>query len=130
MHGFYGKNVYHRISIYENCMISILSRNKILDATQKVFLVILKICPKNFFVFFSTANRVFYANKRFPKKNFLHAKFNFCVHNVVLDTIILAFFFSLHIVFSKTLKVPISFVWRVYVCLDQSLIICQKLKVC
>ena len=36
------------------------------------------------------------------------------------------FFFSLNF-FSKTLEVPISFEWRVYVCLDQCLII-EKFK--
>ena len=47
----------------------------------------------------------------------------FCVHNVVLDTIKLAFiFFSLNFFF-KTLRIPISFVWGVNVCLDQCLII-------
>ena len=44
--------------------------------------VILKTCPNIFFVFFSTANLLLYANKHFPK--------NAC--NVVLDTIILASF--------------------------------------
>ena len=46
-----------------------------------------------------------------------------CVHNVVLDTIILALFiFSLKIF----VQIPISFVWRVYVCLDQ---ISDRLKI-
>ena len=73
-----------------------------LMATQKKFQVILKIWPKKFFVFFSTANRISYANKHFSKKNFCMQKLIFCVHNVVLDTIKLAFiFFSLKFFFQK-----------------------------
>ena len=74
------------------------------------------------FVFFSTANRILYANKHFPKKIFCMQNLIFCVHNIVLDTIIWLFFFSLKFFFSKTLKMPISFVLRVYVCLDQCLL--------
>ena len=113
---FFEKNAHHAIPIYANCMTGIF-----LMATQKFFQVILKICTKILF-FFSTANRILYANKHFPKKSFCKQNFIFWVHNVVLDTIMLAFFFSIKI-FSKTLKIPISFVWRVYVCLDQCLII-------
>ena len=48
-----------------------------LMATQKIFQVILKFWPKNFFfVFFSTANRISYANKHFSKFFFLHAEVN------------------------------------------------------
>ena len=73
-----------------------------LMATQKIFQVILKIWPKNFFVFFSTANRFSYANKHFSKKKFCMQNLIFCVHNVVLDTIKLAFiFFSLNFFFQK-----------------------------
>ena len=97
-----------------------------LTATQKIFEVILKIWPKKFFVFFSTANRISYAKKHFSKFFFCMQNLIFCVHNVVLDTIKLAFiFFSLNFFFSKTLKIPISFVWGVNVSLDQCLITCK-----
>ena len=47
----------------------------------------------------------------------------FCLHNVVLDRIILAFiYFWLNFFSSKTLKIPISFVWGVYIRLDLCLI--------
>ena len=67
-----------------------------LMATQKI----LKIWPK---IFFSSANRFSYANKRFfSKKNFCMQNLIFCVHNVVLDTIKLAFtFFSLNFFFNN-----------------------------
>ena len=60
--------------------------------TQKIFQVILKICSKKLFCFFSNANRIFYANKHFPKEFFCMQDLIFCVYNVVLNTIILAFF--------------------------------------
>ena len=68
--------------------------------------VILKTCPK-FFCFFSTANLILYANKHFSKKKILHANNTPCKRN------------------RKFLqaKFPISFAWRVFVCLDQCLII-------
>ena len=107
------KNAYYTIPIYGNCMTGIF-----LMATQKIFKVNLKIWPKNFFVFFSNTNRISYANKHFSKISFCMQNLIFCVHNVVLDTIKLAFiFFSLKFIFSKTLKIPISFVWSVNVCL-------------
>ena len=60
----------------------------------------------------------------FRKKNFCMQNLIFCVHNVVLDTIKLAFiFFSLNFFSSKTLKIPLSFVWGVNVRFDQCLII-------
>ena len=63
--------------------------------------VILQIWPKKFYVFL-TANRISYANKHFSKKNFCMQNLIFCVHNVVLDTIKLAFiFFSLNCFFFK-----------------------------
>ena len=58
----------------------------------------------------------------FRKKIFCMPNLSFRAHNVVLDTIILAFFLFTSICFSKTLKIFISFEWRVYVCLDQCLI--------
>ena len=83
----------------------------------------------------STANLFLYANNFFfnrksifVRKQFFPKKFGlqnliFCVHNVVLATIMLDFVpFSLYI-FSKMLKITIPFEWRVYVCLDQCLII-------
>ena len=72
--------------------------------------------------FLSTANGFLYANKLFPKTNFLHAKLNFCVHNIVLDTIILALS-SFLLFFYEKAENSYFFVWRVYVCLDQCLII-------
>ena len=72
------------------------------DGDTKIFQVILKIWPRNFFVFFSTANRISYANKHFSKKFFCMQNLIFCVHNVVLDAIILAFtFFWLNFFFFK-----------------------------
>ena len=43
IHQVYGENAYHTISICGNCMTGIF-----LMATQKLFQVILKICPKNY----------------------------------------------------------------------------------
>ena len=69
-----------------------------------VFEVTLKSWPK---IFFSTANRISYANKHFSEKNFCMQNLIFCEHNVVLDTIKVALIsFHLHF-FSKTLKIPI-----------------------
>ena len=73
-----------------------------LMATQKTFQVVIKIWPKNFFVFFSTANRISNANKHFSKTFFCMQNLIFYVHNVVLDTIKLAFiFFSLKFFFKN-----------------------------
>ena len=47
----------------------------------------------------------------------------FCVNNVVLDTKVMAFFLSLQIFISKTLKIFIYFVWHVFECPDQCLIL-------
>ena len=98
---FFEKNAYHTIPIYGNCMTGIF-----LMATQKNFHLILKIWSKIFFCFFfSTANRFSYANKYFSKKKFCMQNWIFCVHNVVLDAIKLAFtFFSLNFFFQKCWK--------------------------
>ena len=88
-----------------------------LMATQKIFQVILKIWPKNFFVFFLNRKSNFVRKHQIFRNFFCMQNLIFCVHNVVLDTIKLAFIF-----FSKTLKIPISFVWGVIVSLDQCLI--------
>ena len=113
-----------------------------LKATQK-------ICPK---VFWKFAPKFFFQpqfefctqTNIFRKKKFLHAKFNFFVHNVVLDTIILAFFPFLFNFFSKTLKFPYFFFmaclrmpWSMTDSLKNQKFkifitekFCQKLKVC
>ena len=44
------------------------------DGDKKNFQIILKICPKKFFCFFSTATQILYANKHFPKKFFFARK--------------------------------------------------------
>ena len=114
------KNACHTIPIYGNCMTGIF-----LMATQKIFQVILKIWPKNFFCFFFQPQIDFRTQTNFfRKKKFCMQNLIVFVHNVVLDTIKLAFtFFSLNFSFSKTLKIPFSFVWGVNVRLDQCLII-------
>ena len=76
---------------------------------QKFFKIKLKL-PQNFFVFFSTANRIFYSNKHFSKNKFCMQFF--FLHYVVLDTQNLDFFPFLWITFfSKWLKTPNSFAW-------------------
>ena len=93
---FFEKNAYHTISIYDTKILNFFDR-------------ILKICPKFFFVFFSTATRILYATKmyatkckqKFRKNFFCMQNLIFCVHNVVLDTIILAFFLFIQFFFQK-----------------------------
>ena len=97
MQGFFGKNVYHRFSIYEICMISIFSLIFFQENLKKEFFVSLNeldsfsdsvrsswpilflfLTKKNHHTisilwkkfFFSSANRILYANKQFPKKKF------------------------------------------------------------
>ena len=98
--------------------------------------------PQNFF--FQPQFEFCTQTNIFRKKKFLHAKFNFFVHNVVLDTIILAFFPFLFNFFSKTLKFPYFFfmacLWMPWSMTDSlknqkfKIFItekfCQKLKVC
>ena len=80
-----------------------------------------KLYDWHFLFFFFNRKPNFVRKQTFSEKNFLLNFFFLCVHNVVHDTIMLAFF---HLIFfSKTLKIPISFVWCVDVCLDQCLII-------
>ena len=113
---FFEKNAYHTIPIYGNCMIGIF-----LMATQKIFQVILKIWPKIFFFFNGKSN--FVRKQTFFENFFCMRNLIFCVHNVVLDAIKLAFiFFSPNFFFSKTVKIPISFAWSINICLDQCLI--------
>ena len=81
--------------------------------------VILKMARK-MFSFFSTAKRIWYTNKLFPKKKFACKTLIFCVHSVVLDTQKLDFFsISLDSFFQKRSKHFINL--YVYVCLDQSM---------
>ena len=91
-----------------------------LMATQK-FLNL----PQKFFVFFSTANLFFLRRQAFSKKkNFLHAKFDFLSALRSPGYTHVGIFFPFrYTIFSKALKIYISFVWRVYVCLAQCLII-------
>ena len=74
-----------------------------LMATQKKFSSNFEnLAQKILLFFFSTANRISYANKHFSKFFFCKQNLIFCVHNVVLDTIKLAFiFFSLKFFFQK-----------------------------
>ena len=110
---FVKKNANHTISIYGNCMTSIF-----LMATTKIFLSIFEIAPKIFFVFFSTAKWFSYSNKHFKMQNLI-----FCVYNVVLDILILNFFPFLLIKFFKNAEDSSFFVWHVFLCLDQCLVI-------
>ena len=94
---FFEKHAYHTIPIYGNCMTGIF-----LMATQKIFQVILKIWPKIFFVFFNGKSIFVRKQTFFEKKNCCMQNLIFCVHNVVLDTIKLAFiFFSLNFFFKN-----------------------------
>ena len=112
---FFEKNAYHTIPIYGNCMTGIF-----LMSTQKNF----ETGPKFFLFFFQPKIEFRTQTNIFRKKIFCMQNLIFCVHNVVLVTIILAFiFFWLNFFSSKTLKIHISFVWGVYICLDQCLII-------
>ena len=81
------KTVWYRkkMFIYGNCVTSIF-----FAGNNKNFSVIFKL--PQFLNFFSTANRILYSNKHFPKKNCMQ-NLIFCVHNVVLDTQNLDFFF-------------------------------------
>ena len=87
---------------------------QVLAAIQKVFQVILKICPKFFLFFFQPQIEFSTQTNIFRKKKFCMQNLIFCVHNGY-DNI--SFFLS------KALKIPISFVWRVYVRPDQCPII-------
>ena len=72
-----------------------------LMATQKIFQVILKIWPKKFLFFFQPQIE-FRAQTNIFRNFFCMQNLIFCVHNVVLDTIKLAFiFFSLEFFFQK-----------------------------
>ena len=71
-----------------------------LMSTQKNFQVILKLAQK----FFLTENRISYANKHFSKKVFCMQNLIFCVHNIVLDTIIMTFIFFSPKFFLKNTK--------------------------
>ena len=71
---------------------------------------------------FLTANRTLWSNKH-SQKNCCLQNLTFWVHNVVLDTLMLDFFWLFAwTFFSKVLK-TYFFVWNLYVCLDQCLII-------
>ena len=75
-----------------------------LMATQKIFQVILKIWPKKFFFcfFFFIRKSNFVRKQTFFEIFFCMQNLIFCVHNVVLDTIKLAFiFFSLKFFFKN-----------------------------
>ena len=61
---FFEKNAFHTISIDGNCMTGFF------DGDTKVFSSNFENLPQKLVVFFSTANRILYANKQF---NFLCA---------------------------------------------------------
>ena len=77
------------------------------DGDTKFFPNSFGLLPRKLFCSFSTPNRALYANNHFPKKKFA-CKIYF-LYNVVLDTIIMAFFSFLLLFLSKTLKIPIFF---------------------
>ena len=69
--------------------------------------------PKKF------SNRILYANKPFLKK-ILKQNLIFCVHNVVLDAIMLScFLIAVQFFLFKNAKKIFFFIWRAYVCIDQ-----------
>ena len=70
---FFGKNVYHTISIYENCMTSIFSM-----ATTKIFQNKIEIAPKFFCFFFQPQIEFFTQTNTFQKTNFA-CNFVFCI---------------------------------------------------
>ena len=92
------KNAYHTIPIYGNCMTGIF-----LVATQKVFLSNFESLAQKFFRFFFNRKSIFVRKQTFfEKKKICMQNLIFCVHNVVLDTIKLAFiFFSLNFFFKN-----------------------------
>ena len=75
---------FHTSNVWENATHSIF-----IQFQKKIFLGKLKL-PQNLF-FFSTANRILYSNKHFPKFFFLHANFIF-LSVKHMDTQILDFF--------------------------------------
>ena len=112
---FFGKKWLSRNFHLRNCMASIFFM-----ATTKNFPNNIEIAPK-FFLFFLTANTILYSNKYFPEI-FMQILI-FCLHNIVLDTQKLFFFTVSLDNFFKQAKTPISFVWHVFICHDQCLII-------
>ena len=85
-------------------------------ATQKF----LKL-PQNFLFFFQSQLE-FHSQTIIFRKKLLRAKFDFFVHNVALDALMLDFFPFYLIFFSKALKKPF-FVRHAYLCLVQFVII-------
>ena len=92
----------------------------------------------------SSTNRILYANKYFPKKKICTQNLIFRVHDVVLDTIILAFF-SFHLIFFFKNAKNSYFFCMACLCMPWSMSdnlkihkfkiiiiekFCQKLKVC
>ena len=87
------------IPIYGNCLTGVF-----LMSVQNFFLVILKKCPE---IFFKPQIELNMQTNMFRKKCFVCKIYFFCVHNVVLDTLMLGFSsFSLYNFFSKMLKCP------------------------
>ena len=79
-------------------------------------------CPENFFRFFFNRKSSFVLKQTFPKNFFFCVQsLIFCVRNVVLDTLMLDVFLFAQYFFQKHWQ--LFFVWYVYVCLDQCLII-------
>ena len=85
---FFEKNAYHTISIYDTKILNFFDR-------------ILKICPKIFLFFFQQQLEFCTQTNIFRKNFFCMQNLIFCVHNVVLDTIILAFFLFIQFFFKN-----------------------------
>ena len=75
------KKAYHTILVYENCMTSIF-----LMATQNFSQVILKLPQNVFLVFYQPQIVEFSTQTKFCMQNL-----TVCVHNIVLDTLMLDF---------------------------------------
>ena len=101
---FWKKNAYHTNPIYGKCITGIF-----FIATQKNFPSYFEITPK-IVCFFFNCKLNFVRKQPFSKKIFCMQNLIFCVHNVVLNTIMLGFLpFRRIISFSKMLKIPTSF---------------------
>ena len=66
---------------------------------------------------------IFVLKQTFFEKKICRQNLIFCVFNVVLDILILDFFPFLLITFFKNARDSSFFVWQVFVCLDQCLVV-------
>ena len=86
------KNAIDTIPIYGNCMTGIFFDGDTIHFSSKI-----ENLAQNFFVFFFNRKSNFVRKQTFFGKNFRTQNLILCVHNVVLDTIKLAFiFFSIN----------------------------------